>query len=356
MKQIRILGAGLSGLTAAINLAKEGYDVKVFEKNSDCGKRFDEDFQGLENWTTEKDVLEDLKSMNIKINFYHEPFYKGVLYAPCLNKVNFSSKRPIFYLVKRGIKKDCLDVSLKKRAIKLGVNIEFNKKMKKDVDIIATGPKRISGVVRGITFKTKEKSKCAMMILDDNIAPKGYVYLLINGKNGTIASFIKKNIKNSNSYFQMTMKKITKLVDLEMKEIKHFSGYGNCFLLDNYEINGKLIVGEAAGLQDNIFGFGMRYAVTSGYLAAKSIIEKKSYDKMIKRRFEHQLKSSIANRIVFEKLGNRGYNYFTKKVKLSSPVDFLNKRYNYSLTKRVIYTFYRFVRKNKPPSDRRYLF
>ena len=33
MKEIKILGAGISGLTAAINLAKAGYDAKVFEKN-----------------------------------------------------------------------------------------------------------------------------------------------------------------------------------------------------------------------------------------------------------------------------------------------------------------------------------
>lgn len=38
MKSVKILGAGISGLTAAINLAKAGYDVKVFEKNSDAGK------------------------------------------------------------------------------------------------------------------------------------------------------------------------------------------------------------------------------------------------------------------------------------------------------------------------------
>ena len=32
MRQISILGAGPAGLTAAINLAKEGYKVTIFEK------------------------------------------------------------------------------------------------------------------------------------------------------------------------------------------------------------------------------------------------------------------------------------------------------------------------------------
>ncbi|MBU3964910.1 NAD(P)-binding protein [Patescibacteria group bacterium] len=32
MKSVKILGAGISGLTAAINLAKAGYKVEVYEK------------------------------------------------------------------------------------------------------------------------------------------------------------------------------------------------------------------------------------------------------------------------------------------------------------------------------------
>ncbi|MEI6499265.1 MAG: FAD-dependent oxidoreductase, partial [bacterium] len=33
MKNIKILGAGISGLTAAINLARAGLEVDVYEKN-----------------------------------------------------------------------------------------------------------------------------------------------------------------------------------------------------------------------------------------------------------------------------------------------------------------------------------
>lgn len=40
MKPITILGAGLSGLTAAITLAKAGYQVHVYEERSDRGCDF----------------------------------------------------------------------------------------------------------------------------------------------------------------------------------------------------------------------------------------------------------------------------------------------------------------------------
>jgi len=40
MPPIRILGAGPSGLAAAITLAAAGRDVEVYERRGDCGTRF----------------------------------------------------------------------------------------------------------------------------------------------------------------------------------------------------------------------------------------------------------------------------------------------------------------------------
>ena len=49
--EIHVLGAGLSGLSAAIILARSGREVHVHEIREDSGARFDGDFQGIENWT-----------------------------------------------------------------------------------------------------------------------------------------------------------------------------------------------------------------------------------------------------------------------------------------------------------------
>ena len=61
---IKIMGAGLSGLTAAINLAKAGFNVDVFENRDDCGKRFQGDINGLENWSSQVDAISEFESMN----------------------------------------------------------------------------------------------------------------------------------------------------------------------------------------------------------------------------------------------------------------------------------------------------
>ncbi len=338
MKQIKILGAGLSGLTAAINLALEGYEVKIFEKNSDCGKRFNNDLQGLENWASQADVLDDLKSMNIETNFYCEPFHTVQAYDFKLNKTKITSKTPIFYLVMRGNTKECLDIALKKQAIKLGVEINFNKTLaEKDANIIATGPRRVDTVAKGIIFNTKA-SDIAIGILNDNIAPKGYAYLLISAGKGVLATVLFKDFKNINHCFERTIDTFNKIIDLKLKNIQEFDGYGNFFLSKRYEKNGKLFTGETIGLQDFFLMFGMRYAITSGYLAAKSIIENKNYDDLIKYKFRNQLKTSIVNRFLFERLGNKGYQLLISKTKnVNEPISFLNKHYNPSFNKKLIY-------------------
>lgn len=52
MTKIKIAGAGPAGLSAAINLAKAGYEIDIYERNHNSGSRFHGDLQGLENWST----------------------------------------------------------------------------------------------------------------------------------------------------------------------------------------------------------------------------------------------------------------------------------------------------------------
>ena len=58
--EVHVLGAGLSGLAAAIILARSGKDVHVHEIREDSGARFDGDFQGIENWTSDSDFFDEM--------------------------------------------------------------------------------------------------------------------------------------------------------------------------------------------------------------------------------------------------------------------------------------------------------
>lgn len=345
MKNIKILGAGLSGLTAAINLKKAGYNVEVFEKRNDCGNRFKGDLEGLENWSSKPDTLDDLKSINIRQNFNCHPF-KTMYLSNGEEKLRIVSKKPIFYLVKRGIYDTCLDQGLKNQAIESGVIINFNSKMKsKDVDIIATGPSinKITGSVLGLIFET-EMDDIAIALVNKKTSYKGYSYLLVNKGYGCMCTVSLFNVSNMKTYFKNTFETFDKLVDFEIKNQRKVAGFGSYLIKKKLQENNKLICGEAAGLQDILWGFGMRYALLSGFFAAKSIIEKNSYKKLIIKRFSGNLKASVINRFYVEKYNDYGkiLMYLGKKYNEEDRIKLLYNSYNLSLKRRILYPFARF--------------
>ena len=115
MKQtIQIMGAGPSGLAAAINLAKAGYKVSVFERRQDCGWRFGGDLQGLENWSYKEDVITSLSRMNISINFYFKPF-STLMVTNGSKTFDLHFTKPLVYLLKRGIAEGNLYQRLKQQ-------------------------------------------------------------------------------------------------------------------------------------------------------------------------------------------------------------------------------------------------
>lgn len=336
MKQITILGAGLSGLTAGINLARKGYEVDVYERNDDVGMRFNGDMQGLENWSERKDILEELREMNIEISFDCDPFSKMTL-TNCSKTKEINSQRPLFYLVKRGSFYGTIDYSLKVQALKLGVNLHFRRTLSPDeADIVATGPtyRKAPGIVKGIVFNTDD-TDTAIAVFNNSLAFKGYSYLLIARKHGCICTVVLDEVWRVNECFEKTREYFVRKLDLNIRSIKEVAGVGN-FSLKCAKKRIPLYVGEAAGLQDFLAGFGMRFAITSGYLAAQSFIENKDYGRIANRRFQNKLKAGVVNRYLWENVLPKRNYAFLINIGEFAKVN-LHSMYNYSLLQRMIY-------------------
>jgi flavin-dependent dehydrogenase len=349
MTQIRILGAGLSGLTAAINLAKKGYEVDVYEKNEDVGMRFHGDLQGLENWSKKTDILEELKEMNINVSFDCDPFSKVIL-TNCSKTKEINFKRPLFYLVKRGSFSGTIDHSLKVQALKSGVNIHFQKTLSpNEVNIVATGPipREVVGVVKGIIFRTNVKDT-AIVALNDKLAFKAYSYLLITKRYGCMCTVVLRDeMCRVNAYFENTKEFFVQKLNLDIRSLKDAGGISS-FSMKNVKKGTASYGGEAAGLQDFLWGFGMRFAITSGYLAAQSIISNEDYERIAKKHFRNRLKAGVVNRYLWE-------NILCKKDYLIviNIAEFLKKNiysmHNHNLLQRMIYPLALFSLKRRYP-------
>lgn len=352
MKTIKILGAGISGLTAAINLAKAGYNVDVYERNKDVGMRFGGDLQGLENWSDKEDVLEMLKRMNIKINFDCDPFSK-IFISDGLKDNEINLNKNAFYLIKRGNFLGTLDYGLKKQAVEGGVSIHFEETiLSEKADIVATGPilNEIGAIAKGIIFKTKAEDS-ATGLLNNEAAYKGYSYLLITKGYGCMCSVVFGELKHINECFNKTMERFNAIKKINIENPKKVGGIG-CFSIKNiFNNNNNLFVGEAAGLQDMLWGFGMKYAFTSGFIAAQSIIKNQDYEKLAKTNFDNKLKASIVNRFLWEKVNIRDYYFIIDKVKKSKNIlNSLYFFYNYNLLQKIIYPFALVYMRRKYPN------
>jgi flavin-dependent dehydrogenase len=349
MKEIKILGAGLSGLTAAINLAKKGYKVDVYEKNKDVGMRFHGDIQGLENWSEKKDILEELKEMNIDINFDCNAF-SSVILTNGLKAKKINTKRPAFYLVKRGSFSGTIDYGLKVQALKSDINVHFQKTLSpNEADIVATGPvpKEVVGVVRGIILTTDVKDT-AIVAINDKLAFKGYSYFLVTKGHGCMCTVVRRGeVFRANEYFEKTKEFFVRKLGLHIRPLREVVGVGS-FSLKKVKKGATSYVGEAAGLQDFLWGFGMRFAITSGYLAAQSIINNKDYEKIAEKHLGNRLRAGVVNRYLWENiLSKKDYSILINFAELVDKN--IYSMCNFNLLQRIVYPLALFSLKTKYP-------
>ncbi|MBU2584183.1 MAG: NAD(P)/FAD-dependent oxidoreductase [Bacteroidetes bacterium] len=343
-KSITIVGAGPGGLTAAISLAKSGYYVNLYEQNNDVGLRFNGDFQGLENWSDEEDTLEILDHLGIKINFLCHPYSgnDGWFIGPKGEKVQVKTSRPLFYLIQRGADEKSLDQGLKQQALDTGVKIIWNEKLesvKDDFVIVGTGPKAADAIAKGIVFNTSIKD-IFLGFIDNRIAPKAYAYLLVNSGRATFATCMFEDFKNEKLYFDRSLNTMKSVIDIDIREEIEFGGFANFFSEPIISKNHRILyTGENAGFQDALWGFGIKYAMLSGYYAAQSIIHNQGYDELCKKNLFPKLQTSLSNRWIFAHLYNIGYSFILNRMEDVIPL--LRKHFNSSLSKRLIYKFAR---------------
>jgi len=334
---IEIAGAGPAGLAAAITLARAGRRVIAHEAQREVGYRFQGDLQGLENWTTERDVLDELGEMELTTAFVHRACREGTAFDAWGQAYPVRSRAPLFYMVERGPGPGSLDTALLEQALALGVEVRFGSRLEElaGPGILAVGPKAADAIAVGYHFET-DRDDGFWAICDEALAPQGYAYLLIMNGRGTVKSCMFTGFKQEGAYVARTVEAFRRLTGIEMRNARPHGGVGN-FRIPVSALSGRHpLAGEQAGFQDTLWGFGMRLALRSGVLAARSLLDGGDYEARWRKEIGPWLRTSVVNRALYGSLGNGGYRWALRYQVAHDARAFLHRLYGPSLTKRLL--------------------
>jgi flavin-dependent dehydrogenase len=309
---IRIAGAGPSGLAAAIVLARAGRAVEVHEAKSDVGTRFIGELQIIEGSSEREPVPAFLNRIGIEQNFYFRPADWATFYDARNVARTIRSSEPYGWFIRRGAEDNTLDRGLLAQARAAGVNVIFNSRIQ-EADIIATGPASPDGLAREMTWRTNEAERIDVFF-NHHLSPGGYSYLFILDGIATFGCAIVADFKKIDEYFEHSLAAVQRAHAFTIPaETRTGYSYMNFHLKQRATKGDARYVGEAAGFQDYLFGLGIRYALTSGWLAARSILETRDFDELWTRELGTKQKTSLVNRFLYEAGGNLGLSMFVRQ-------------------------------------------
>ncbi len=336
---IRIAGAGPSGLAAAIALARAGRNVEVHEAKRDVGTRFIGDLQIIEGASEREPVPDFLDRLGIERNFYFRAANWATFYDHRNKGRVIRSDKPYGWFIHRGAEEGTLDRGLLAQAQAAGAKVIFNSRLLPDqADIVATGPASPDGLAKEMTWRvggnvgrtlqsdsansrtgesdlrSPESPELIDVYFNHKLAPGGYSYLFILDGVATFGCAIVADFKRIDSYFDHSLAAAKRLHNLEIPaDARTGYSYMNFHLKQQSTSNGSRFVGEAAGFQDYLFGLGIRYALTSGSLAARSILEERDFDELWQHELGTKQETSLVNRFLYESGGNFGLSMFVRQ-------------------------------------------
>jgi flavin-dependent dehydrogenase len=284
MKKIQIVGAGLSGMTAAVILAREGHEVTVVDAQKGIGGS--------------PSLHPSVHGTPVQLKELNE--YTGIDFAPGFNKTvqypRFYYKTKLItmppytkynsaYCIERGPRPSSIDNYLYKLAKDAGVKFEFGQRV--DVmklpagTIVATGLSIKEYEQLGIAAERlygwwsykeiEEKTNDVYTIMGPFSSDYGYIGITNGMEYNLLFSHHPVTQKNKDDYLKI----LSRLgaggykepwVDESMcmpSEAKQFS-------------NGLILAGTLGGMIEPFWGYGIVGAIVSGKIAAKTAIDKEA--------------------------------------------------------------------------------
>lgn len=280
-KEVTIYGAGMSGLVAAINLARDGYDVTVHDREKDYGG------DPLYNPSVHTTPISPKKTseyigIDITSAFHPQLILPSYFHE---TKVNDCPPASGEYTVERGNRPTSLDSLLYPMACDLGVNFKFNSPLKtSDLDHLEPGTIIACGLTPsvydmfgipyrkwyGYVSRGEIGLNCqSWMWWDEGITEYGYLSACNNYYFNLLFS-TKPVSKETLTKYESFMKRRQ---GIEHNNWDYVVGAVPVADLSNPQLTrrGMIFCGTIAGFMDPFCWFGINGALTSGKIAAMAI-------------------------------------------------------------------------------------
>jgi len=310
---IRIAGGGLSGLATAVLLARRGLAVEVWDRHRGGGGRFAGGWQVLENGSGELDALEELRAIGLEPDFPAVPATRAVFLDGYGRSFEVASAEPYSYFVRRGGSEGSLDAWLRGLAVAAGVALRDGQAAPPDAEVIASGPRQADGVARELVFSS-DLPETVAVLFDPAVTPTGYAYLFCLGGHATFGVAQVRGVAGLARARAAAWRRFREVFGaFAVREGREHGQFMNFSVPRHLQsMNGRWRVGEAAGVQDFLFGLGNRLALRSAGLAAAGIAGRWD-DAAFRSGLLRPMRTTVGLRFAYERMGRRAFGAFCRR-------------------------------------------
>lgn len=340
--KIAIIGAGIAGLSCALEFEKYGIQATIYEKNSYIGEQYQHVGACLK--IAARSIGDPLSYLKNKFGLEIKPITKIssiIHYSP--NKTT-EIKGDHGYFLNRSIDREDIKVQiyskLKNPKILFNTYGNYEELSKKnDYVIVADGQNSIPNELGCWSDWVNTQVKCAVIVGDFNpntlkiwinklYCKNGYAYLTpFNNKKASLVLVVTDIPTNEiDQYWELFWSiENLKYSIIEEVNLTHNSGHVYPSKIDNI-----LFIGNSVGAIDPFLGFGVLSSVITGIMAAQSILENKDYDKLICNTLKVNFQL-FQFRIALNNVKNKDYDKMITSIGLpiikqllyDSPIDFI---------------------------------
>ena len=221
-----------------------------------------------------------------------------------------SSATPFAYFVRRGGGDVSLDAWLRRLAASEGVVVHEGMAAPTGTEVIAAGPSQADGVARELVFASDLPDTVAVLF-DPTVTPTGYAYLFCLAGHATFGVAQVRKVERLREAQREAWHRFREALGQFAVRGEHEGGQFMNFCLPRHlrGTDGRWYVGEAAGVQDFLYGLGNRLALRSAGLVAEGIVGRWDQARFV-RTVVRPMRTTVALRFAYERLGRRGFARF----------------------------------------------